>query len=253
MNSLIRWGTMLGLAGSVFCTTMIGSTLKVLALPADEIVKILQGIPVFTIADANGAPLVAVADDKQKVTGVFISQQEAQSFFNELKKQKPDVASKVSVQPVSLGEVYKIITANAKKPDALNFSYVPTPQEVASAKQIAGKEYVGGVPLFVARGGKDKGYLTIEQNKEQVIPFFFEKKQINDMVERFKKDKPDLASTVSIDVVPLENVITTLQNSDDAMLKKIRIVPTVESLQFIRSLSASQPQSKPAQPQNKRK
>ncbi|BFM40923.1 Tic22 family protein [Synechocystis sp. LKSZ1] len=244
MHSLIRWGTTLGLVGSTVLSTFLGGMLKVVALPTEEVAKILQGIPVFTIADPQGAPLVAVAENKQRVTGVFISQKEAQNFFNELKKQKPDVASKVSVQPVSLGEVYKLIVANEKKPDALVFSYVPTPQEVASAKQVAGQDYTGGVPLFVARGGKEKGYLTIEQNKEQVIPFFFEKKQITEMVERFKKDKPDLASTVSIDVVPLENVISTLQSSNDAMLKQIRIVPTEEALQFIRSLSAQQPQKK---------
>lgn len=244
MHSLIRWGTTLGLVGSTIMATLLGSILDAVALPTEEVAKILQGIPVFTIADPQGAPLVAVSDNKQKVTGVFISQKEAQNFFNELKKQKPDVAAKVSVQPVSLGEVYKLIVANEKKPDALIFSYVPTPQEVASAKQVAGQEYTGGVPLFVARGGKEKGYLTIEQNKEQVIPFFFEKKQITDMVERFKKDKPDLASTVSIDVVPLENMIATLQSSNDAMLKQIRIVPTDEALQFMRSLSAQQPPKK---------
>jgi hypothetical protein len=104
----------------------------------------------------------------------------------------------------------------------------------------AGQQYQGGVPLFVARGGKEQGYLTIQQNNEQVIPFFFEQKQIEEMVARFKKDKPDLASTVKIDVVPLENVISTLQQSNDDMLKKIRFVPSEESLSFIRSLMGSQ-------------
>jgi hypothetical protein len=242
MNSFIRWG----LVGGAVLTTLVGQTLKVLALPTDEVIKLLQGVPVFTIADAQGAPLVAM-DNNRKVTGIFVSQQEAQKFFQQLKKDKPDIASKVTVQPVSLGEVYKLAIANAGKPDALNFAYVPVPTEVAIATKLltaAGQKYQGGVPLYVARGGKEQGYLTIQQNNEQIIPFFFEQKQIQEMVDRFKKEKPELASTIKIDVVALENVMGTLQSSDDKMLKSIRLVPTEESLKFIQT--AIQGQSKPA-------
>ena len=242
MNSFIRWG----LVGGAVLTTLVGQTLKVLALPTDEVIKLLQGVPVFTIADAQGAPLVAM-DNNRKVTGIFVSQQEAQKFFQQLKKDKPDIASKVTVQPVSLGEVYKLAIANAGKPDALNFAYVPVPTEVAIATKLltaAGQKYQGGVPLYVSRGGKEQGYLTIQQNNEQIIPFFFEQKQIQDMVDRFKKEKPELASTIKIDVVALENVMGTLQSSDDKMLKSIRLVPTEESLKFIQTAIQGQP--KPA-------
>jgi hypothetical protein len=145
MNSFIRWG----LVGGAVLTTLVGQTLKVLALPTDEVVKLLQGVPVFTIADAQGAPLVAM-DNNRKVTGIFVSQQEAQKFFQQLKKDKPDIASKVTVQPVSLGEVYKLAVANSGKADALNFAYVPVPTEVETATKLltaAGQKYQGGVPL----------------------------------------------------------------------------------------------------------
>jgi hypothetical protein len=255
MNSFIRWG----LVGGAVLTTLVGQTLKVLALPTEEVVKLLQGVPVFTIADAQGAPLVAI-DNNKKVTGIFVSQQEAQKFFQQLKKDKPDIASKVTVQPVSLGEVYKLAIANAGKADALNFAYVPVPTEVAIATKLltaAGQKYQGGVPLYVARGGKEQGYLTIQQNNEQIIPFFFEQKQIQDMVDRFKKEKPELASTIKIDVIALENVMGTLQSSDDKMLKSIRLVPTEESLKFIQTAIKGQSNqapgasnAKPAAPAN---
>ena len=244
MNSFIRWG----LVGGAVLTTLVGQTFKVLALPVDEVIKLLQGVPVFTIADAQGAPLVAM-DNNRKVTGIFVSQQEAQKFFQQLKKDKPDIASKVTVQPVSLGEVYKLAVANSGKADALNFAYVPVPTEVATATRLltaAGQKYQGGVPLYVARGGKEQGYLTIQQNNEQIIPFFFEEKQIQEMVNRFKKEKPELASTIKIDVVALENVMGTLQSSDDKMLKSIRLVPTEESLKFIQTVIKSQPNQAPA-------
>jgi len=241
MKSLLRISATLGLVGVTTIGTWLGATLQVLALPTEEIVKILQGVPVFTIVDAQGAPLVAVGDDNERVTGVFISQAEANGFLQELKKQKPDVGSQVSVQPVSLGEVVKIAQANANQPDPLAFAYVPIPSEVQAAQRMPNTEYQGGVPLFVARGGEDQGYLTIQQENEQIIPFFLEASQIKEMVERFKQEQPSMANTVVIDVVAMENVISTLATSNDDMLKQIRIVPTQEAIQFIRSLSAQQP------------
>ncbi|WLT38943.1 hypothetical protein NON20_04230 [Synechocystis sp. B12] len=103
-------------------------------------------MPVFTIVDAQGAPLVAVGNDNEKVTGVFISQQEANGFLQELKKQKPDVGSQVSVQPVSLGEVVKIAQANANQTDPLGFAYVPIPAQVQAAQQMPNSEYQGESP-----------------------------------------------------------------------------------------------------------
>ncbi|MBJ7899597.1 MAG: hypothetical protein GC158_06695 [Cyanobacteria bacterium RI_101] len=244
MNSVIRRGTLWSLAGLTALAGALAVPLKVLALPTDQVVQILQGIPVFTIADKQGAPLVAVDDKNQKVSGVFISQQDAQKFFTDLKSKKPDVAGQVSVQPVSLGEVMKITAANLNKPDSLKFAYVPEQSQVQVAQRLLGKEYQGGVPLYVARGGKEQGYLTIQQNNEQVIPFFFEEKQINEMVERFKKDKPDLAATVKVEVVIMENVLATLLESNDAMLSKIRLVPTEAAIQYIRSIAAQQPPAK---------
>lgn len=253
MKSFIRWSATLGLLGSTMLTAWLGQGLRALALPQEEIVKTLQPVPVFTIADEQGAPLVAVGKDEKKVTGVFISQQDAQRFFQQLQQQNPDLAKKVKVQPVSLGEVFKLAQANGDKPEGLNFAYVPTNDEVETAKQVMsqnGQQYQGGVPLFVAKGGEDQGYLTVQQNNEARIPFFFEKEQLQAMLERFKKEKPDLASTVKIEVVPLESMIATMQQSDDEMLSKIVLVPSQEALQFIRtSVQGQQGQPAPTTPQ----
>lgn len=254
MKSFIRWSATLSLVGGTMLTTWLGQGLRALAIPAEEIVKTLQPVPVFTIADEQGAPLVAVGKDEKKVTGVFISQQDAQKFFQQLQQQNPDLAKKVKVQPVSLGEVFKLAQNNGKKPEGLNFAYVPMNDEVETAKQVMsqnGQQYQGGVPLFVAKGGKDQGYLTVQQNNEARIPFFFEKEQLQAMLERFKKEKPDLASTVKIEVVPLESVIATMQESNDDMLSKIVLVPSQESLKFIRTSVQGQqgqpaPQGQPA-------
>ncbi len=240
MKSLVRWSTTLGLIGSTLLGSWFSQNLEALALPEDQVIEKLKPVPVFTIADEDGSPLVASGEDNAKVAGVFISQQDANDFVERLKNENPELADQVQVTPVSLGEVYQLAQKNETQENGLNFAYVPVQTEVELAKKLLsenGQEYQGGVPLFVARGGEKQGYLTIEQNSQQVIPFFFEKKQLEQMVERFKQEKPDLASTVKIEVVPLESVIATLKDSDDEMLNKIVLWPSRESLEFLRSNS----------------
>ena len=242
IKSLIRRSTILGMVG----TAILGSGLlhlKALALPTEQVLQKLNPVPVFTIADEQGAPLVASGDNDSKVAGVFISQKDANDFVSRLQSENPDLASKVQVVPVSLGEVYKL--AQSSSADAeINFQYVPNQVAVNDAKNIANTEYEGGVPLFVAKGGADNGYLTIEKDSQKVIPFFFEKQQLENMVEKFKTQKPELASTISIEVVPLEGVIKTLQTDDNPILTQIVLVPSTESLQFLRQNAASQQQKK---------
>lgn len=239
IKSLVRWSTTLGIA-SIFLSSGIAGNLTALALPEDQVLKKLDPVPVFTIADEQGAPLVASGEDEAKVAGVFISQNDANEFVEQLKTQNPELAKKVKVVPVSLGEVHKLAESSQGQENALNFHYVPQEEAVNSAKVIGEanqQPYQGGVPLFVAKGGENKGYLTIEKDSQQVIPFFFDKQQLEEMVARFKEQKPEVAASVDIEVVPLEGVIETLETSEDKMLEKIVLVPTAESIQFLQNAS----------------
>ena len=244
MKSLIRWGTTIGLLGTVL-TAGLGQ-FKAWALPTEQIIQKLNPVPVFTITDEQGTPLVASRneDDKNKFTGIFISQEDATRFVARLQSQNPDIASKVKVVPVPLGRVYELDQKNQDQGTNLNFTYVPDQDAVNSAKEILdqnGQQYQGGVPLFVAKGGAEQGYLTIEKNSQQVIPFFFDKKQLDNMVTKFKQQQPDSANTINIEVVLLEVVIDTLQNSQDEALNKIVLVPSSESIQFLQQNAQNAP------------
>ncbi len=241
IDKLVRWSAGLGIAGVFFLGSGIAENLTALALPREEVLKKLDPVPVFTIADEQGAPLVASGEDEAKVAGVFISQEDANQFVDQLKAKNPELAEKVQVVPVSLGEVYKLSESAKSQENALNFAYVPEQEAVDSAKTIGEanqQPYQGGVPLFVAKGGEEKGYLTIEKDSQQVIPFFFDKQQLEEMVAKFKQQKPEIADSVNIEVVPLEGVIETLETSEDKMLEKIVLVPTQESIQFLQNSSA---------------
>jgi hypothetical protein len=242
IKSLIRWSITLGVAGATFLSWSAIENLVANALPEAEVLKKLEPVPVFTIADEKGAPLVASGENKAKVAGVFISQGDANEFVNQLKTENPELAQKVRVVPVSLGEVYKLAGSPEGEKNSLNFAYVPEKEAVASAKTIgeANKQpYKGGVPLFVAKGGEGKGYLTFERNSQQVIPFFFDKAQLEEMIARFKKQQPDIASNINIEVHPLEGVIETLETGSDEILQKIVLVPSTESIKFLQTVTPS--------------
>jgi hypothetical protein len=248
MKSLARWSATLGLIGSAVLGTGFLNPQKIFALPQAEVIQVLQPIPVYTIADEKGAPLVAVDKDNKKSTFIFVSKDEAQQFYQRLTTEKPDIAKKVKVQVVSLAEIYKVASDNAKKPDGLNFSFVPIPEEIDSAKKIlgaSGQQYQGGVPLFVARGGPEKGYLTIQQNNQQFVPFFFEQSQLQQMIDQLKKDKPDLASTIKVEVIPLEAIMTTLEEKNDEFLKRIVLWPSIEMKKVIESTIQQQQTAQP--------
>ena len=202
----------------------------------------LDPVPVFTIADEQGAPLVATGDDGEKVAGVFISQAEAEQFVVQLQEENPELATQVRVVPVSLGEVYNLSESAQTEESGLNFAYVPEEESVADATNVQnanGEQYEGGVPLFVARNGPEGGYLTIERDGQQVIPFFFDLEQLEDLVARFEEQRPELAGNINIDVVPLEGVIETFETSEDPILDQIVLVPTEESIEFVQSTEDS--------------
>jgi Tic22-like family len=256
MKSLIRFCTTTVLVA----TTIVGSSLlgnvRAIALPTDKILEKLQFIPVFTITDAQGAPLVASVSEGQKksaVTGVFISQKDAQAFLDRLKKQQPKLGENVKIVPIPLAEIYKLQQSNQSKTDGLNFAYVPNQQQADSALGLMRQsdpkvQQFPGVPLFAAKAGQDKGYLTIQQNNQQVIPFFFDKEQLQNMIDRFKQQQPKMAGEVQIQAVSLEGMLQILQKGNDQQLNNIVIVPSREALDFLRSLqgNSGQPQLAPA-------
>jgi hypothetical protein len=252
MKSWLR----LGITASLIGTTLFGSVmvqnLPAIALPMEQIVTKLEPIPVFTVADETGAPLVATGENNAQVAGVFISQADAQNFVQKLQQENPELGGQVRVVPVSLSKIYELVVNSQNDPNALQFAYVPIEAQVQQAQELmsaSGQEFQGGVPLFVATTGEDQGYLTIQRDDEQVIPFFFEKQQLDNMLTNFKQEQPELAQQVQVEVIPLEVMLSTLQNSDDEGLSKIVLIPTTEAIEFIRSTTTAPTEPTPTDDQ----
>ncbi len=248
MKSLVRLGAILGIVGSTLLGPSPIGKMSALALPEPQILEKLRSVPVFTVTDAQGAPLIASVPKQGQgqtgnasVAGIFISQKDAQAFVDQLKTRNPQLAASVRVMPVSLGEIYQLTQANKGKPEEVQFAFVPAPQQVQSAKTVlqqTGQQVneFNGVPLFLARGGAENGYLTIQRGQQEVIPLFFNKEDLQGMVDRFKQQQPNVTATIKIEVVNLESVLEALRTENDPFLTQMILIPSRESLEFVRSL-----------------
>lgn len=245
-NLLARWGVTLSLVGTTFLGTVALTSMQARALPEQAVVQKLRQVPVFTIANAEGAPLVVeVADEEKKasIVGVFISKQAAEAYVEKLKSQNPEVGNVVQVVPLSLAEVYQ--RAQQNNEERIVFELVPVKEQVDAALSLLRQEgqeveRFPGVPLFFARGGEDGGFLTVKRGENQVVPFFFNKEDLQGMLDRVKESSPNQVPEIEIDVVNLLEVIRTLKTNEDPQLNQIVLVPSRESLEYVRSLQPPQ-------------
>lgn len=88
MKLLVRWSVVIGLLGSSLLGPSLLGSMSAIALPEAEVLKRLQSIPVFTVANEQGSPILA-SDPQQKngpqIATFFVSQKEAQGFLNQIK------------------------------------------------------------------------------------------------------------------------------------------------------------------------
>jgi hypothetical protein len=253
MKSFVRWTATLALIGGTVMTSWLGSTLKVLALPQEQILQKLNDIPVFLIGDDKGGVFLSSGENNKTVLFAFFSQQDAQKNADQLAKKNPN--QKVQVLPLPLSAIYKMAKEKTKAPGSPDlYSFIPVNNEVQSAltlvrQQDPKADKFQGVPLFYAtlkQDGKEV-FLSFKQGEQSFTPFYFEKEALQTLVENFKKQQPNLAATVEIKVLPLQNLLASFENDkSDDFTKTIVLVPSRESEQFLQKVIQQQQQSNPS-------
>jgi Tic22-like family len=264
MKSMIRLGLTLSLlGGSVLGQTLIQPAPAVALTEADAM-KRLEPIPVFAVTNKDGVPILAsVANPKDKskqvqIATFFMSQQDAQSLVTALKKQKPDVGNSAKVVALSMRQAYDIKVKNKDKAESLVFEFLPQKQQLDEALAVLKQngqdvKQFNDIPLFYSTGGKDKGLLTIEQGKNKVIPFYFNKQDLQGMLDQLKQRDPKLSSTVKVEVTSLSKILDSLLKENSTGIQQITLVPDRTALQFALEQQkaaggqgAAPPASKPA-------
>ena len=243
MKTLVRWSITLGLIVSPLLFPSFIKPTPVLALPKEEIVELLGGVPVFSLLNDQGSPLSRQLENNSIVIPVFMSRTDAQQLLTQLQKENPDMGNSYRVQVVPLGRIYETARQNSTNNQRLLLQYIPTVTEMEAAKKVAsdnGEEYRGGVPLYMARIKPDQSYLTIQKDDQQIVPMFFEKATIQKWVETVKASQPELGEQVEIQIVYLSDIIANLEQKNDALLKNLRFWPSEEMMKIIQSNQQSQ-------------
>lgn len=264
-KSLVKLAATAGVAGAIAVSPIF--TLKAEALTEAQVLERLGSIPVFTITDDKGAPLLgavpqqpnAKPDDSQLLF-FFLSPDEAQMMLTQVKKSNPEVGKKAQIVVRSMNDAYQVIRQNKDK--KVVFQFIPSKTSIDSARTILvsqgiAADKIPNVPVFFATGGQpnSQGLLTmsIDQNgkKEQVVPFFLDKTDLQTLLDRAGKEQPDVAKATKIQVASLFQVLDSMVSKDNKPnpeVERFQFVPSRTSFEYIlkNSPQSTQPQVAPA-------
>jgi hypothetical protein len=204
------------------------------ALGEEAIVDKLEQVPVFIILNSDGQPLTAAAEvnnQEIKVPVVFIDGEAAEEFLTRAREEDPSA----QVALVDLGTLYQetVLSSNEQVP----LLYLPIGDELDAALQL--ESNFQGVPLFIARQGAEGPYLTINQDGQASLPMFFSRNDLQTLLNRYRETNAEAASQIVIQVLSLEWLLATMASSNDpaldAQLEQVRLFPSTEVLNYIRS------------------
>ncbi|MEO0537617.1 MAG: Tic22 family protein [Cyanobacteria bacterium P01_A01_bin.123] len=245
MKKLAHWSARITLVTTAIASALGMTGIQAFALTEEEVLQKLAPVTVFTVTNAEGAPLVVSVPIEEgeplEVAGAFMSQGDAEAFVARLQEENPELNDQVQVMPASLAEVYQLDFQFEGEADDIDFIFIPVEEQAQTAQTLLESDQeLQGVPMFVARGGEQGGYLTIERDGEQAVPFFFEYEQVQQIANDFQAANPEQADTVEIQVVPLEGVINTLRTQDEPGLESIVLIPSREGLEYLQQLRQQQ-------------
>jgi hypothetical protein len=225
----------------------------VLALSEEQVVEKLNQVPIFTIIDQKGNPLIVTLKDKDKkdqsILPFFMDQKSVQDAYGNLQKENKAVKeSQIGVLP--LGQAFKVIREEQKKKEnKLQFQFLTDPKTIGYALDLFKKTDTKatsfpGIPVFYAMGSdektKAKGFVTFEKDGKQYVPLFFDQADIERNLNDLKRSKPDLAKQMTIEVAPLDSVINSmLEGKNDDQLKSLTFIPSLTAVQYVQTLQKS--------------
>lgn len=243
-KSLVNLSATVGVVGAIAISPMV--TLKAEALTEAQALERLSSIPVFTITDDKGAPLLGAipkqantnAQSPDQLLFFFLNPDDAQNMLSRVRQSSPEVGKKAQIVVRSMNEAYKVIRENKDKKIA--FQFVPSKASIDSARTLltaqgVAADRIPNVPVFFATSNQSNGQglltMNIDQNgkKEQVVPFFLDKADLQSLIDRASKDQPEVTKATKIQVTSLFQVVDLMVTKDN------KPSPEVDSFQFVPS------------------
>jgi hypothetical protein len=266
MKSLLKLATVVSIAGAIAISPI--ANLKAHALTEAQALERLNGIPIFTITDEKGSPLLGALpaqanrkpDDPEQLMLFFLSPDDAQAMLTQLKTSNPAIGGKAKISTGSMFQAIKLAEQNKGKKVA--FQFIPAKASIDSARTLLSSQgkpadQIPNVPVFFAVGaqGSGQGLLTLEQNGKQVVPFFFDQKDLQGLIDRARQQQPEVAKDTKIQVTSLFQVLdsmVTKDNKPNPEADRFEFVPARSAFEYVLKTQPTPPTGQ-VQPQTQPK
>jgi len=262
MKRIKNWALTLGLAGSLLLGVV--SPRAAIALSEAEVMSQLTTVPVFTLVDDKGNPIVGTIKDAEKkdkpVLLFFLNHNDALQQLAFYQKEKPAEGAKAGIRLLSMKEVLESFDKIKDKQEVI-YSIEPNTSQLQTAVDLlktsgqivtkdgklvtkTGQAFVPDVPLFfptmTAEDGKTRFLpLSVEkevQGKKQTdsfVPFYLSKTDLDRDLKELLKDPK---ANVKVEVLMLNAYLAHLYKAKTAAEVPFRLIPSDESSKFVNSL-----------------
>lgn len=212
-KNIIKWSSALFILTIAFSGTANLQGSKVLALSDSELVEKLDKIFFFGIYDKQNNERAKYENREL----YFVSEDDAKKALANIHNKNPESSESIYIVRYSL-EILR---------NKYNILYVPDLEEVDIAETISKasqQPYQGGVPVFV--GKVNNNYLVLSgDNSPEIIPVFFRKQHLDSFAAKFTAQNQEFADEIETEVLSLKDLIKLLEDSDESVVKKIRLIP----------------------------
>lgn len=226
--------------------------LSVGALERKEVFARLTQIPVFTLVNNQGSPvLVSRKNDPSKAqyATFFFQPQDAERFQTMMQGSNPGLAKSVKLRaiPLSLALQFSDDQKNKKPPVRIDLIPRETSMDYALtlAKQIdKSVKQFQGVPVFALTDLKARQVISVRRDPSNQPSqlYFFDESDAKSFFETLKRSNPKLAKETRISAAPLENLLAgMLKIQKPAEADQLVLIGSSASVKYAQKLQPTKP------------
>jgi hypothetical protein len=208
----------------------------------------LSQIPVFAVTNSGGQPYLTNNSKGDQVGLIFFSYDDALQLLKGMQKNHQVLDARVYI--MGLDKAYKMATSTVSQSGykgvhgqdlKMLFRFYPNKKQVNFANSLIKKknfmENFKGCPAFIAEG------LTIKKGKEEIVPIFLTKEDLESAWSNMCLSNPDLSSKPNIEVLDLLYIINEMHEKNQ-IFDNYGFFPPEESLEFVNRETKVKPSAK---------
>jgi len=207
----------------------------------------LSQVPVFAVTNATGQPYLANNSNGEQIGLIFFSKEDALMMLKSMQKTHQALEARIYI--MGLDKAYRMVTSNAS-PSGIQgnlgqelkmiFRFYPDQKQIKHAntlKNFNPIESFKGVPVFIADG------LTIRKGKEEIVPVFLTKEDLEKSWSTMCKHNPDQPLKPKILISSLLELIPKMEKNPEDYVS-FGFFPPSDSVEFVKRENQNNPSAR---------